>query len=441
MTKPNLFSDFQQVSAKAWKQKIQMDLKGADYNKTLLNSTLEGITVKPFYHDDSYKSLAIPVVSKSASICHTLFINDEKIVNNISKEVLKKGAESIRFIAKKTFDYKQVFQKLPKKTSYLLFCDFLDTNFVKELLDYAKDIDLKIIIDPIHHFVADGNWFNSQEEDFKIVNNKAITIGIDATLYQNAGANIVQQIAYALAHANEYLNAGSQQDFIFTFSVGSNYFFEIAKIRAFRYLIKKVLTKYDIDAKVEIILEPTLRNKTLYDYNVNLLRTTTESMSAMLSGVDFISNTPYDSIYHRTNEFGSRIARNQLLVLKEESYFNKKEDLAKGSYYIEQITYELANIALELFKDIEKNGGFLAQIKKGTIQRKIEESANKEQKLFDTGELVLLGTNKYPNEKDKMKADLELYPFVKTKPRKTIVKPIIPRRLAEKAERNRLDSE
>ena len=441
MNKPKLFFDFNSVSAKAWKQKIQMDLKGADYNKTLLTNTLEGITIKPFYHEDTFNSLDIPVAKSPANICQTLFINDENKVNNIVKEVLSKGAESIRFIANSSFDFKTLFKGLPKKIDYLLFCNFIDNDFIKELIEFSKDINLIIIIDPINNFASDGNWFKSQIEDFKILNNNTINIGIDLSLYQNAGANIVQQIAYALAHVNEYLNNGLKNNFVFSFSIGSNYFFEISKIRAFKYLIKKLLAEYNSNQEMKIFLEPTLRNKTIYDYNVNLLRTTTESMAAMLSGVDFIGNNSYDSIYHRSNEFGSRISRNQLLILKEESYFNKENDITKGSYYIEQITYELAGKALELFKDIEKNGGFLLQINNGTIQRKIEESANKEQDLFDKGELILLGTNKYPNDDDKMKDDLELYPFVKTKPRKTTVKPIIPKRLAEKLETKRLGLE
>jgi methylmalonyl-CoA mutase len=444
MSTTNLFSDFNKVSAKEWKQKIQMDLKGADYNKTLLTNTLEGITIQPFYHQETFKSLAIPKQKNKTKICQTIFINDEKIVNNIAKEVLQKGAESIRFIANEPFKIKQVFKDLPKEIDYLIICDFYEEKFIQKLISISKDINLHIVIDSIHHFVSDGNWFNSQDIDFDILhNNPTITIGINASLYQNAGANIVQQIAYSLAHVNEYLNLvnNKTKDFIFTFAIGSNYFFEISKIRAFKHLIKELLTEYNSDSNVKIILEPTLRNKTLYDYNVNLLRTTTESMAAMLSGADYITNVSYDSIYHRSNKFGSRIARNQLLVLKEESYFNKENDLSKGSYYIEQITFEIADKALALFKDIENNGGFLVQLEKGTIQRKIEESAKKEQTLFDNGELILLGTNKYPNPNDKMKDELELYPFIKTKPRKIKIKPIISRRLSEKLEQERLKEE
>ncbi len=164
-------------------------------------------------------------------------------------------------------------------------------------------------------------------------------------------------------------------------------------------------------------------------------------MSAILGGANAVSNLAYDALYHKDNEFGDRIARNQLLVLKNESYLDKVNNPADGSYYIESLTQQLAEKALVLFKDLEENGGFLKQLNDGTIQRKIQESAQKEQDLFDSGKEVLLGTNKYPNPHDLMKDDLELYPFVKINPRKTLITPIIEKRLAEKMEQERLASE
>lgn len=164
-------------------------------------------------------------------------------------------------------------------------------------------------------------------------------------------------------------------------------------------------------------------------------------MSAILGGADTVANLPYDALYHKSNEFGERISRNQLLILKHESYFDKVANAADGSYYIESLTQQLAEKALELFKDIEANGGFLKQLGDGTIQRKITESADKEQELFDSGKEVLLGTNRHPNKSDKMGHDLELFPFVKIKPRKTLITPIIERRLAEKNEQERLELE
>ncbi|WP_299527762.1 methylmalonyl-CoA mutase family protein, partial [uncultured Lutibacter sp.] len=154
-----------------------------------------------------------------------------------------------------------------------------------------------------------------------------------------------------------------------------------------------------------------------------------------------ISNSAYDSVFHHSNEFGDRIARNQLLILKEESYFKNAQHIATNSYYIEAITKQIAEKSLALFKEIEKSGGFLQQLKQGTIQRKIVENTKKEQAQFSNGELVLLGTNTYPNEQNKMKHDLQVHPFVERNPKKTLIIPIIPKRLAEELEQKRLKNE
>ena len=254
---------------------------------------------------------------------------------------------------------------------------------------------------------------------------------------------MVQQIAYIASHATEYFNRipSLSGTIVVEVAVGSHYFFEIAKNRALRLVLESIASEFNSDLKFHILTTPSKRNKTLYDYNVNLLRTTTECMSAILGESDAVANLPYDALYHKENEFGDRIARNQLLVLKHESYFDKVNNPADGAYYIESITQQMAEKALSLFKEIEAAGGFITQLIEGTIQKKIQESAAKEQDLFDSGKEVLLGTNKYPNKDDRMSHDLELFPFVKTKPRKTLITPIIEKRLAEKIEKERLDNE
>ncbi len=441
----NLFKDFQSVSSKAWKQKIQMDLKGADYNTTLINQTNDAIKIKPFYHSDNFKSLEIPDLNNDFSICQTVFIADEKIACNIAINALNKGATTIRFIANKVFDLDFVLNQLKKQTAFnfIFNLNFLDEKFNSKIKKINTKLNCIFNLDVIGNYAKNGNWFKSQILD---INNTKIknSISINANLYQNAGANKAQQIAYALSHLNEYLNANILNNNTLiscTFSVSSDYFFEISKLRAFRYLFNKLVAEYNTKPQLQIIVEPSLRNKTIYDYNINMLRTTTECMSAILGGADIISNVSYDTIYHKSNDFGERIARNQLIILKEESYFNEASNIAKGSYYIEQLTYELTENSLKLFKEIENNGGFITQLKKGTIQRKINESANKEQLQFNANEIILVGTNKFSNENDKMKDNLQLFPFVKKQPRQTSIQPIIPKRLAEKLEQERLKQE
>lgn len=342
-------------------------------------------------------------------------------------------------------------ESLPiENVSYFFNLKFLSLDFIQKIAAFSqeKNATLFLQIDPVGQLAKDGNWFKNLDQDFEILNkvndlNVASSITIQANTYQNAGANMTQQLAYTLAHINEYFNriTAIKQAIVIEVAVGTNYFFEIAKLRALRILFNTLATEYNYNFDCHIVATPTKRNKTIYDYNVNMLRTTTECMSAILGGANTISNLPYDALYHKTNEFGDRISRNQLLVLKNESYFDKVDNPADGAYYIETLTNQLAEKALDLFKKIESKGGFITLLIDGTIQRKITESAQKEQDLFDTGKEVLLGTNKYPNKNDKMKHDLELFPFVKTNPRKTLITPIIEKRLAEKIEQERLSQE
>lgn len=448
-----LFNEFEPVSSKQWKQQIQYELKGADYNETLVWESPEGIKVKPFYHIDEFKQ-GSAVAGKAAefTICQNIYVHDTEKSAGRAISTLKRGAESLRFtIENDNTDVKALLSKVPDNTPVYFYLPFLSIDFVKSLDNIAKERNAQFYIqlDPVGQLAKDGNWHTNLETDIEALNTIAIAcsnihfLSVDSSLYQNAGANIVQQIAYTLAHANEYFNrvATINKSIVLQVAVGTNYFFEIAKLRAMRTLFNLIAAEYDHNFECHIIATPTKRNKTLYDYNVNMLRTTTECMSAILGGANSVANLAYDAIYHKDNEFGDRIARNQLLVLKHESYFDKVNNPSDGAYYIEELTQQLAEKALALFKDIEVNGGFVTQLMEGTIQRKIQESAAKEQELFDSGKEVLLGTNKYPNKNDKMSHDLELYPFVKANPRKTLVSPIIEKRLAEKMELDRLDQE
>jgi methylmalonyl-CoA mutase len=451
----NLFTEFEPVSSKQWKQQIQFELKGADYNETVLWNSPEDIQVKPFYHyDESESRFSVNTKATEFKICQPIFVQDldKSIARAI--ESCHRGAESLYFsIENDQTDVVKLLESLPLETIPVYFhLTFLSIDFVNkiEAVAKAKNATIYINLDPIGHLAKDGNWFTTNEKDnFETLNQLAATVtncsllSIDGSLYQNAGANMVQQIAYSLAHANEYFNRipSLQKPIVFQLAVGTNYFFEIAKLRALRLVFHSIAKEYNHHLDCHFLVTPTKRNKTIYDYNVNLLRTTTECMSAILGGANAIANLPYDALYHKDNEFGDRIARNQLLVLKKESYFDKVNNPADGSYYIESLTQQLAEKALTLFKDIEANGGFLKQLGDGTIKRKIQESADKEQALFDAGKEVLLGTNKYPNKNDKMKHDLELFPFVKINPRKTLLTPIIEKRLAETNEQERLSTE
>jgi len=452
------FEEFSPVSAKQWKQKIQFDLKGTDYNSTLLTHSNEGLTINPFYHKETAQYLEVKVPNDGFKICQNIFIDDVFIVQKLANDALEKGATALKFTADSPFDIANLFKglKISLDTKIYFQLNFLSQSFVSDLLKKTSKYTVFLNIDIIGHLAQTGNWFFNNKKDHNILSKILLeapknvsVLGIDAALYQNAGANIVQQVAYALSHLNDYFNAFAEgilpiqkaKEIQINFAIGANYFLEIAKLRAFRYLFDVLVKEYNFDFNPVIYAEPSLRNKSIYDYNVNMLRTTTECMSAILGGVDVISNVSYDALFHKSNAFGERIARNQLLILQEESYFKQAQKAVEGTYYIETLTTQIAEKALQLFKEIEKKKGFVNQLFAGVIQRKIAENAQKEQAQFDIGELNLIGSNKYPNPEDKMATDLELYPFLKTKLYKTLIQPIVLKRLAEKLEQERLAKE
>jgi len=456
-----LFQEFEEVSAKQWKQKIQADLKGADYNEKLVTKTLHDIDIKPFYSSEDIEDTL--KVSNPAywNICEKIYVSSAGTANKKALKKLQKGTEAIWFILPtEEINCSDLFENFPESVSVYIEPEFLNTQFIQQLNEAISGKNLKVFLqtDIIGNLARSGNWYESLQLDHSTFENILKTgtnfeslVSIDLGLFQNAGANIPQQLAYSLAQVTEYFNhlekLGFSEEkkahfkFQIKVSVGSDYFFEISKIRALRWIFAVVAQEFGFNETCYVLAQPTRRTKTLYDFNVNLLRTTTESMSAILGGADSICNMPYDAIYHKNNEFGDRIARNQLLIMRNESYLDKVGNVAEGTYYIETLTRQLAEKALEIFKEIEKGGGLLKELKAGVIQKKIKESAAEEQEKFNNAELVLIGTNKFENPEDKMQEDLELYPFLKKNPRKTLIEPILEKRLSEESEQKRLEEE
>ena len=366
-----LFNDFQSVSSKVWKQKIQYELKGADYNETLVWKSNEGIDVKPFYHKDDLVSTQHPVLKNPSNwyIGQSIEASNAQDANLKAREAIERGAEAISFHLPKSIDTNTLLQNIDLTSIPVhLQCDFLTNAIFNDTKNFdfsasSKQNKLVLNIDIIGHLARTGNWYFNLKEDhlkFTEIAKKTGQLSIDIGLYQNAGATITQQLAYGLAHANEYLNhldteieekKNEHLQIIFNISVGSNYFFEIAKLRALRLLWHTLAKEYGCNNHCQIIASPSTRNKTIYDYNTNMLRTTTECMSAIIGGANMVINTPYDALYNNPNDFGERIARNQLLILKNESYFDIVNNPAEGSYYIESLTRDLAEKALTIFNE------------------------------------------------------------------------------------------
>ena len=206
-----LFDEFEKITPAAWKQKIQVDLKGADYNDTLLWKTNEGIVVKPFYTKEDRTHHTIETPKKGFNICQTIFIDDEKIANSLATDALKRGANSIQFVANSPFNYKILLKNLEVKRTNLYFkLHILNEEFQVEITNFIHSKNCYFQTDIIGHLAEDGNWFTNLKEDHETLKNILKSsnncISVSGDLYQNAVANCAQQLSYSLAHANEYLH-------------------------------------------------------------------------------------------------------------------------------------------------------------------------------------------------------------------------------------------
>src|SRR5690554_603520 len=255
----SLFKEFDEVSAKQWKQKIQYDLKGADYNKTLVWQSPEGIHVKPFYHQDDFSEdfEAVPGQPKEWTVAQEIFIDDEAIANGIATDAINRGAQAVVLKSDKEFNIDVLFKDFPfQKTTIYFSFKFLSESFYTKIIDFLTPKKAKVFynVDIIGNFAKTGNWYHNLKQDHQTLETiidkypSESIISIDAKLYQNAGANIIQQLAYAPSHANEYLNHFKKLDretrLTFQLAMGANYFFEIAKIRALRKLYAVLAKEY-----------------------------------------------------------------------------------------------------------------------------------------------------------------------------------------------------
>jgi methylmalonyl-CoA mutase len=434
MDKP-LFDDFNPVSEKEWKQKIQVDLKGMDYNEVMITHTDEGIDIKPFYHQDSKIDIEIPS-PKNWYITESIYSEEAKNLDAIKS----KGTEAFFLEIENTDDIPEEITNTDIPVIFLL------NDINPDRITLSPNHIL--VFDPVNTLIKSGNWGEDQNTDLKKWQgfvDKTHALSIDARIYHNSGANISQQLAYTSAQLQFYLSklkpVTEPLQINILNAVGTNYFFEIAKLKALRLLVNTICKSFDISYSLKLITEPGLHHMSIYDYNVNMLRSTTECMSAILGGSDFVKNTNYDTIFKNKNQFSQRIARNQLLILKHESYFDKVENVSNGSYYINYLIKALAEKSLDIFKGIEKSGGIIQQLFDGKIQEKINQQLQKTIEQFQSKTLKLIGVNMYINEDDKMSTQIEREIFIKANKRKTLIKPLKPQRIAEVLEQERLKKE
>ena len=239
------------------------------------------------------------------------------------------------------------------------------------------------------------------------------TIGVEAAIWGNAGATATQELALALATAADYLRELKRRGvapkvtaarMVFSFAIGPQFFMELAKFRAFRPLWSRVAqafgVKPDEAAAATVQAETAQWNKTLLDPHVNMLRVTTEALSAVLGGCDALHIAPFDEVSGETTDFSRRIARNVHTLFAEEFHFAETADPAGGSWYVEKLTDEVARRAWAEFQEIEKRGGIVATLESGYVQQLVAKAAAEKREAVAKRRLGLVGTNLFPNLKE-----------------------------------------
>ena len=449
-TKEKLFSEFQAPTKQEWLDKIGVDLKGADFQKRLVWKTPEGFSVQPFYQRDDVEKLStpysmpgeFPFVRGNKKNDNTWYIrqeieaNDAKAANAKALDILNRGIDSLSF----TIPGDSVSAEFVETLLKDIYCDCVELNFntckrhsvelAEILVAYfeKKGYDKEKIVGsidwdpmdkilqgkPVDHIMNVMNTYAvplvNTLKDYP--NFRCITV--NAVNLSNKGAYCMQELGYALAWGNEYMqqltDAGvdatlAAKKIKFNMGISENYFMEIAKFRAGRMLWAEIVKQYNpqCDCACQMIVNAITTEyiMTIFDAHVNLLRSQTETMSAALAGVHSIVVTPFDAAYEKPDDFSERIARNQQLLLKEECHFNIVVDPSAGSYYIETLTESLAKEAWKVFLSVEEKGGFLEAIKSGAVQEDIDATNAKRHTLAAQRREFILGTNQFPNFNEK----------------------------------------
>ncbi|MBL7738317.1 MAG: hypothetical protein JNK14_03805 [Chitinophagaceae bacterium] len=419
-----LFSEFQPVTAKAWKEVAIKDLKGADFDKKLVWKTEEGILVQPFYTEED-----LPAVS---------FTKDDHgkkgWLNYIGVNTSDPAAANEFIRRMMAFDISGVLLNIedPEKIDFHILLNDVNPEKIEISFQLPKPspslfrnyfdfiVSKGIELSAIHGFVQTDvleTWsvtgqdpdIESLAEQMKVTAQAEHFKGLmlSSHSFVNAGSGIVQELAFTLSKVTDTIEllekTGLEREKIIDqlalhLAIGGNYFFEIAKLRAIRTVLTAILERYSVPVpEVPVLSSNAAWSKSLYDPNVNMLRNTTEAMSAILGGCDAILIHPHDSAYNDPDEFSHRVALNISNLLKEESYFDKVADPAAGSYYIETITSGVAEKTLQLFNEFEANGGYVESFVEGVIQEKIAELREKKENETALRRQVYVGTNKYPD--------------------------------------------
>jgi methylmalonyl-CoA mutase len=424
---PVTFSEFEPVTTAAWQARIARDLKGAD-PAALRWTTPDGFTLEPFYHRESLDALPEQPAPQLRTTAGNRWRNVptyqvEALSNGHTAirraaEALTRGAEGAHFVLADAtaFDVDFLHEQLPLADTYIGYSLTAGpTALLRQLLDTGAPLLRGFLqFDPITNHLPDlPGQLRELREVLRLTKGmpdfRALTL--DVAYYGNRGATASQQVGFALATAATYLNE-LPDDTLTVADVAAamrvhtatnpNYFFELAKLRALRQVWATLCHAYGLPAEaaqVPILAETASWSQTTLDAHTNLLRVTTEAMSAVLGGADVLSVRPFDTLFQAPNEFSDRLARNLSVLLREEVGLGIVADPAAGSYYLETLTDTLAREAWALFQRLEAEGGLPAAT--ALALQELHQAAQEQFRRIASGEQVVVGTNKFQNPQER----------------------------------------
>ncbi|MDR2556739.1 MAG: methylmalonyl-CoA mutase family protein [Bacteroidales bacterium] len=416
-----LFSEFPPVSKQQWEEVITADLKGADYDKKLVWKTEEGFSIRPYYVEEDITRLEYLknfAGKNTAGQPNDWEIRQDFYTGNIAhlaSDAVKRGAQSVGISVanvKTATDLSSLLKGIDPAATGI---HFTESKSVLETMSFFAEYLKNNKIDSTKVY---GSISGCNKDSDKVIMEygKAFPhfrfIEIKAYRLRNMGCTVSQELGFAIANAVAVLNELTEKGFSIDdvlprmtlhFATGSNYFIEIAKIRASRVLFNAIAAEYGSKNGAQIFIHSSSStwSKAVYDPYVNMLRSTTETMSAAIGGADSISTINFDCAYEKADDFSARIARNQQILLKEESFVDKVADPAAGSYYIEHISDAIAEAAWKIFLTVEEKGGYYAA-RNGYVMPEVEKSAAERLKDVSSRKKFILGVNQYPNLNETM---------------------------------------
>lgn len=446
-----LFNEFHTHTKEQWKLQAVKELKGKNFDEMMVWNIDKNIQIEPYYASEEIDLQSIKNIQQAQNqrvnpnwnYREIVRYSSEKETNSLISKLLIQGVDSFLIDLSDVLICNVEIKKLLHNfklsdTPFFFKVENQALDLVNELQNFAPyQWKGGIINDAFGGWMNTGNWNKNHWQDSaelirKVQNSPQFKVlHFQSHHFHNSGANVAQELAFALAQSIETIDKLSQEgievidilkNIEFSISIGTNYFVEIAKLRALKFLWKKILLEaYDFNISLTNTTSFHCQTSSYYHSAItphcNLLRTTTEAMSAIIGGCDAISILPFDK---NNDDFGQRIARNISIILKEESYFDKVTDPSAGSYFIENLTLEIAEEALKILEEVEAIGGIIEAFKQGFIQKEILAENSQKQDDLHANKHIMVGVNKFRlDEKTFLKtlestpikhSDLELLP-------------------------------